>query len=448
MATGDNDAALAHAIAQIARPLRGWSGDLDPLIELVGDARCVLLGEATHGTHEFYRLRAQLTKRLISEKGFCAVAAEADWPDAHRVNRFVRGLGTDADAVDALEDFQRFPAWMWRNADVLDFLGWLRTHNDALEAPRKVGFYGLDLYSLHASIAAILRYLDRVDPAAAGRARDRYACFEHFAEDAQAYGYAASLGLKPDCEREVVSQLLDMQRERASILRADGFALEDEQFEAEQNARVVVNAEGYYRSMFKGRVSSWNLRDTHMAETLDALLTHLGRRFEQPKIVVWAHNSHVGDARATEMGEAGELNIGQLARERHPGKTILIGFSTYTGTVTAASEWGGPAERKVVRPGLRGSYEELFHRTGVANFLLTLRDLGEVTGALRERRLQRAIGVIYLPDTERASHYFESSLPSQFDAIFHLDRTRALEPLERTAGPKRGEAPETFPSGI
>jgi erythromycin esterase-like protein len=447
MVTRD-DHALARAIAQTARPLTGSSEDFDPLLELAGDAQCVLVGEATHGTHEFYRLRAQLTKRLITEKGFCAVAAEADWPDAHRANRFVRGLGTDTDAVDALGDFQRFPAWMWRNADVLDFIGWLRAHNDALEAPEKVGFYGLDLYSLHTSIGAILRYLDRVDPAAAGRARDRYGCFEHFGEDAQTYGYATSLGLTPDCEREVVSQLLDIQRERASILRKDGLALEDEQFEAEQNARVVVNAEGYYRSMFRGRVSSWNLRDTHMAETFDALLTHLGRRFEQPKIVVWAHNSHIGDARATEMGDAGELNIGQLARERHAGKTVLIGFSTYTGTVTAASAWGGPAERKVVRLGLTGSYEELFHHTGVPNFLLPLKDLGEVTGALRERRLQRAIGVIYLPETERASHYFESSLASQFDAIFHLDRTRALEPLERTANSKRGEAPETFPSGV
>jgi len=443
-----DDAALANALAETARPLRGSVEDFDPVMELVDDARCVLIGEATHGTHEFYRLRAQLTKRLIIEKGFCAVAAEADWPDAYRVNRFVRGLSADADAVEALKDFQRFPAWMWRNADVLDFVGWLRTHNEALEAPRKVGFHGLDLYSLHASIGAVLRYLDRVDPEAAQRARYRYACFEHVGEDAQAYGYATSFGLTPGCEREVVSQLLDLQGARASLLRQDGLALEDEQFEAEQNARVVMNAEEYYRSMFKGRVSSWNLRDAHMAETLDALLTHLGRRLEDPKIVVWAHNSHVGDARATQMGEGGELNLGQLARERHPGSTLLIGFSTYTGTVTAASAWGGSAERKDVRVGLQGSYEELFHRTAVPNFFLTLKDLGEVTGALRERRLQRAIGVIYLPETERVSHYFETSLPSQFDAIFHLDRTRALEPLERTTGWERGEPPETFPSGI
>jgi erythromycin esterase-like protein len=422
--------------------------DLDPLIEFVGDARCVLVGEATHGTHEFYRIRAQLTKRLIVDKGFCAVAAEADWPDAYRAGRFLRGTGADADAVDALADFQRFPAWMWRNADVLDFIGWLRTHNDALESPEKVGFYGLDLYSLHASIGAVLRYLDRADPESAKRARYRYGCFEHFGEDAQAYGYATSAGLTPDCEREVVSQLLEMQRERSKILRRDGLALEDEQFEAEQNARVVMNAEQYYRSMFEGRISSWNLRDSHMADTLDALLRQLGRRFEHPKVVVWAHNSHIGDARATEMGEAGELSIGQLVRERYPGNAFLIGFSTYTGTVTAASAWGGPTERKEVRPGLRGSYEDLFHRTGVPSFLLPLVDLGEVTGALRERRLQRAIGVVYRPQTERRSHYFETSLPSQFDAIIHLDRTRALEPLEKTADWERGEAPDTFPTGL
>jgi erythromycin esterase-like protein len=443
-----DDAALARAIAEKARPLRGSHEDFDPILELVGDARCVLVGEATHGTHEFYRLRAQLTKRLITEKGFCAVAVEADWPGAYRANRFVRGLGADADAVDALEDFRRFPAWMWRNADVLDFVGWLRAHNDDLETPFKVGFYGLDLYSLHASIEAVFRYLDRVDPDAAKRARDRYGCFEHAGEDAQAYGYATYVGLTPDCEREVLSQLLDLQRERESVLRRDGLALEDEQFAAEQNARVVKNAEEYYRTMFVGSVSSWNVRDTHMAETLDALLAHLARRFDHPKIVVWAHNSHVGDARATGMGDAGELNLGQLARERHADNAILIGFSTYTGTVTAASTWGGPVERKDVLPALPGSYEELFNRTGVPRFLLPLKDLGEVTGALRERRLQRAIGVVYRSQTERVSHYFSSSLPSQFDAIIHLDRTRALEPLERTADSEQIEAPETFPSGI
>ena len=431
-----------------AHPLRGAAQDFDPLIELAEDARIVLIGEATHGTHEFYRQRAQLTKRLILEKGFIAVAAEADWPDAYRVNRYVRGIGHDSEAEESLRGFKRFPAWMWRNADVLDFVGWLREHNDELDASEKVGFYGLDLYSLHASIEAVLQYLEKTDPEAAKRARYRYACFEHFGEDPQAYGYAASFGLSPNCEREVIEQLLEMRDRRRDLLKRDGLAVEDELFEAEQNARVVKNAEEYYRTMFLGRVSSWNLRDTHMADTLDALLAHLDPRVGKAKVVVWAHNSHVGDARATQMGEAGELNIGQLARERHPGEARLIGFSTYHGTVTAASDWGGPAERKRIRPALPGSYEELFHQAGTPAFLLVLRDLGEAAGALREPRLQRAIGVIYLPETERASHYFHARLPEQFDAILHIDKTRALEPLERTSEWERGELPETYPVGV
>jgi len=444
-----SDGMLIDAIATTAHPLVDSMEDFDPILDLVGDARVVLIGEATHGTHDFYHQRAQLTQRLILEKGFCAVAAEADWPQAYRVNRYVRGIGKDTEAFEALDDFKRFPAWMWRNADVLEFVAWLREHNDrAADPAKKVGFYGLDLYSLHASIAAVLEYLDKVDPEAAGRARYRYACFEHFGEDPQTYGYATSFGLREDCEREAVLQLVELRRHRQELLARGGLAAEDEAFEAEQNARVVKNAEEYYRSMFEGRVSSWNLRDRHMSDTLDALLAHFDRRLGRAKIAVWAHNSHVGDARATQMGEAGEINIGQLARERHPGEARLIGFSTYTGTVTAASEWGGPAERKQVRPALPGSYEGLFHRTGASKFLLTLGDLGEAAGGLRESHLQRAIGVVYLPGTERVSHYFHARLPSQFDALMHLDETRALEPLERTATWERGELPETYPTGM
>jgi erythromycin esterase-like protein len=448
MGTTD-DGVIATAIAQAAQPLSGSPEDFDPILQLIGEARCVLIGEASHGTHEFYFTRAQLTQRLIVEKGIAAVAVEADWPDAYRVNRFVRGIGTDAEAVEALADFQRFPAWMWRNADVLDFVAWLREYNDALDPPDKVGFYGLDLYSLHTSIKAVIEYLERVDPEAARRARYRYSCFEHFGEDPQAYGYASSFGISSDCEREVVAQLVELRRQRESLLQRDGIAAEDELFAAEQNARVVKDAEEYYREMFRGRISSWNLRDSHMADTMDALLDHLSRRRAAPaKIAVWAHNSHLGDARATEVGEAGELNIGQLARERHPRDTRLIGFTTYSGTVTAASEWGGPAERKNVRPGLPGSYEALFHRVAVPNFLLQLTDLGEASGGLREPRLERAIGVVYLPETERRSHYFRARLPDQFDALFHIDRSRALEPLERTSQWERGEAPETYPFGV
>jgi erythromycin esterase-like protein len=422
-------------------------------MRLIGDARFVLLGEASHGTHEFYRERAQITKRLIKEKGFTAVAAEADWPDAYRVNRYVRGRGEDAEAVDALAGFKRFPTWMWRNADVLDFVGWLRAYNDALPAAAaKVGFYGLDLYSLHASVGAVLDYLDRVDPEAARRARYRYSCFDHFGEDTQAYGYAAGFGLTESCEGEVVSQLVELRRRAAEYASRDGRVAEDEFFTAEQNARLVKNAEEYYRSMFRGRVSSWNLRDRHMAETLHALAAHLERQGAgAAKVAVWEHNSHLGDARATQMGEHGEWNVGQLVREKYGGESVLVGFSTYAGTVTAARDWDAPAERKRVRPALAESYEALFHETGVPRFLLALRDGGAAAAGLSEPRLERAIGVIYRPETERQSHYFYARLPRQFDAVIHFDETRAVEPLERTArwqAGEEGEVPETFPSGM
>ncbi|MDQ5851250.1 MAG: erythromycin esterase family protein [Chloroflexota bacterium] len=442
-------ARLAGLVREAAHPLTGAAGDYDPLMDLIGEARVVLLGEASHGTHEFYRERAQITKRLIKERGFTAVAVEADWPDAYRVNRYVRGVGKDAASVDALAGFDRFPTWMWRNADVLDFVGWLRAHNDALppNMPR-IGFYGLDLYSLGASIEAVIDYLDKVDPEAAKRARDRYACFEHFGEDPQAYGYAASRGAAESCEAEVVNQLVDLQRRVAEYVQQDGRVAEDEYFYAEQNARLAKNAEEYYRSLFQGRVSSWNLRDQHMAETLDALLAHLDRQGGHTKVVVWAHNSHLGDARATEMGEGGELNVGQLVRERYGRDAVLVGFSTYSGTVTAASDWGEAPERKRVRPALQGSYESLFHDAELPRFLLLLRDGGDVAAGLRGPRLERAIGVIYRPETERWSHYFHARLPEQFDAVLHFDQTRAVEPLERTGGWETGEPPETYPSAL
>jgi erythromycin esterase-like protein len=432
-----------------ATPLTGVKTDYDTLLELIGDAKFVLLGEASHGTHEFYRTRAEITKRLIAEKGFAAVAVEADWPDAYRINRYVRGASDDAEAVEALGDFERFPAWMWRNADVLDFVGWLREYNDDLASgASKVGFYGLDLYSLHGSIEAVLDYLDKVDPEAARRARYRYSCFEHFGEDTQAYGYAATIDVTDSCENEVVTQLIELQRRAAELARRDGRVAADEFFFAEQNARLVKNAEQYYRSMFHGRVSSWNLRDRHMAETLDALRAHLDMQRRGTKIIVWEHNSHLGDARATEMGERGEWNVGQLVREQVGMQAVLVGFTTYDGTVTAATDWGGPAERKSVRPALPGSYEALFHEARSKRFLLNLRDDAEVASMLRTPRLERAIGVIYRPETERVSHYFRARLPAQFDAVIHIDRTRAVEPLERNSQWVAGELPETFPTGV
>jgi erythromycin esterase-like protein len=427
----------------ILQPLAGNPRDYDDLIERIGDTRFVLIGEASHGTDDFYRERALITRRLIVEKGFTAVAAEADWPDAYRVNRYVRGMGTDRSADEALSGFKRFPAWMWRNDVVLDFVQWLRARNDSAEGDVKAGFYGLDLYSLFASMGAVLRYLEKADPAAAKRARYLYSCFDHFHEDSQAYGYAASYGVSKPCEDEVVKLLMDLRSRAAEFARRDG----DEFFDAEQNARLVKNAEEYYRTMFRGRVSSWNLRDEHMFETLQELAGHLEGRDGSAKVVVWAHNSHLGDARATEMGARGELNLGQLVREHHPNDCALIGFSTYSGTVTAASDWDGAAETKRVRPGLAGSYEAMFHAIGNPRFLLNLDKRGAVPPELRTPHLQRAIGVIYRPETERQSHYFESRLAEQFDAMIHIDETRAIKPLE-TYSERPEEAPETFPTGI
>jgi erythromycin esterase-like protein len=417
-----------------------------PLIDAIGDARLVLIGEATHGTHEFYRTRAELTKALISRKRFNLVAVEADWPDAYRVNRWVRHASDEPNAEAALEDFTRFPRWMWRNRDVVEFLGWLRDYNAAQAAAARVGFYGLDLYSLHTSIDAVLAYLRKIDPAAAARARYRYGCLEDFGEDPQAYGYAARFGLSRSCEDDVVAQLMELRRQAAEYAGRDGRIAADEYFFAEQNARLVRNAEEYYRSMFQGRVESWNLRDTHMMETLEALLGHVDQTSGEARAVVWAHNSHLGDARATQMGEIGELNLGELVRRDHGGRAFLVGFTTHTGTVTAASNWDEPAQRKRVRPSIAGSYERVFHDVGISRFLVLLRQ-GAARDALLRPHLERAIGVIYRPESERVSHYFHARLPDQFDAVLHIDETSALEPLERWAHDEV-DLPETYPTGI
>ena len=295
---------------------------------------------------------------------------------------------------------------------------------------------------------AVLRYLEKIDPETAKQARARYACFDHFGEDTQTYGFLTGFGLAQSCEEEVVTELVELQRRALEYARRDGRVAEDEYFEAVQNARVVKNAEAYYRSMFLEDVSSWNLRDRHMVETVETLVAHLERQTGQAKVVVWAHNSDLGDARATEMGWRGELNVGQLVRERYARDAVLVGFTTHHGTVTAASEWDAPAERKRVRPALAGSYEALFHTTLPTRFLLTCGERDTVTDSLRDPRLERAIGVIYRPETERMSHYFRARLSDQFDAVLHFDETRAVEPLERTAEWEAGEVPETFPFAI
>jgi erythromycin esterase-like protein len=413
---------------------------IDPRVSLV------LIGEATHGTHEFYRIRADLTRALIQRRGFTCVAAEADWPDAYRANRWVRLLDDDQTAEDALADFTRFPRWMWRNREVVRFLRWLRAENASRSADARVGFYGLDLYSLHRSMARVIEYLDKVDPTAAARARRGYACFDVFGEDVQAYGYVASLNLERSCEDEVVEELVELRRQAADYARRDGRIAVDEYFVAEQNARVVRDAEAYYRAMFRGGAESWNLRDRHMMGTLDALIAHTGRSGRPGRAVVWAHNSHLGDARATGLAALGEVNLGQLARERLGRVCCAIGMTTHEGEVTAAHEWEEAAALRTVRPSLPGSYERLFHDTSLDAFMLQL-STPELAGALAGPRLERAIGVLYRPETERASHYFSARLPDQFDLLVHIDCTRALEPLEKWAR-HEVDLPETYPTGV
>lgn len=443
----ETDNALVQAIRNAAYLMQGAARDYDPLIDLVGDARFVLLGEASHGTHEFYDARAQITKRLIEEKGFNAIAIEADWPDAYRINRYVRAAGIDSNSRDALKDFKRFPTWMWRNLDVLAFVEWLRRFNDNREEQSKTGLYGLDLYSMYSSMDAVLRYLEKVDPEAAARARYRYSCFDHFAEDPQAYGYAASFDLSSSCEQEALGQALELQKQAIAYAGQDGRVESDEFFFAQQNARLVKNAEQYYRSMFRGRVESWNNRDRHMAQTLEALVDYLSTEQKDAKVVVWAHNSHVGDARATEMGELGELNLGQLVRERYGRDALLVGFTTYQGAVIATSDWDMPPQQKRVSPALKNSIERVFHQTEIARFLLLLRDDAPLRAALNRPLLERAIGVIYRPETERQSHYFHVNLGEQFDAIMHLDDTGPVEPIGYIKTEGRDMA-ETFPTGI
>jgi erythromycin esterase-like protein len=440
-----NDRDTLEAVRHAALWFTPSEDGLAPLLDLIGDARLVLIGEATHGTEEFYRIRATLTQALIRTKQFNIVAVEADWPDAYRVNRWVRHVTQEPGPAAALDDFIRFPRWMWRNTVVVDFIEWLRQHNAKRMASDRAGFYGLDLYSLHTSIEAVLKYLSKVDPDGAARARRRYSCFEQFGtDDAQSYGYAATLGLSRSCEDDVVAQLLELKKAAAIYASRDGRVAEDEYFFAEQNARLVTNAERYYRAMFGGHVESWNLRDTHMMETLDALLAWTTRQAGYARAVVWAHNSHLGDARATQMGDWGELNLGQLARERHGDKAFLVGFTTHTGTVTAAREWDEPAERRRVTPSLHGSYEHLFHETGFERFVLPS---AECRDALAAARLERAIGVVYKPETERASHYFRARIAEQFDAVIHVETTAALTPLERWSR-ENSDLPETYPTGV
>lgn len=436
--TASRSSTVATLLREAAEPFESIEqAALGPLLERIGDARVVLLGEASHGSSEFYRMRARVTRELIQHRGFNIVAVEADWPDASWIDRYVRH---SPQPPASGEPFRRFPTWMWRNGEVAEFVGWLREHNGEISASAdQVGFYGLDLYSMYGSIAAVLDYLDQVDPATAEIARERYACLTPWFRDPAAYGHAALTERQRSCESHVVAMLMDLLGQRFDYARRDGDRFRD----AVQNARVVANAERYYRAMYYGSVVSWNLRDQHMFDTLSMLLQ------VQPgaKAVVWEHNSHIGDAAATEMGARGEHNVGRLCRQAFGDQAYLVGFGTDHGTVAAASNWDQPMQIMEVRPAHPDSYEHICHETEVPAFLLALREPAriEVREELAPPRLERAIGVIYRPETELESHYFQASLPYQFDEYIWLDRTQAVTPLG--ARPVSG-VPDTYPFGL
>jgi protein-L-isoaspartate(D-aspartate) O-methyltransferase len=413
------------------------AADLNPLMDRIGSARIVLLGEATHGTSEFYRMRERITRDLITKKGFRFIAIEADWPDAARVDHYVRHFQYPPSEWTA---FARFPTWMWRNTEVHDFVSWLRKYNGTVERSERVAFHGLDLYSLYDSIRSVLNYLDELDPNSARVARERYGCLTPWQRDPATYGHAALTGSYPKCESHVVRALTDLLAKRQAYAEHDGERFLD----AEQNARLVANAERYYRIMYYGSRASWNLRDSHMFATLKNLLAFHG---PDSKAVVWAHNSHVGNAEATEMAARGEHNLGQLCRKAFGAQAYLVGFGTHSGTVAAASKWDGPMEIKTVRPALPRSYEQMCHATGLARFMLSLRSRDDLYGpsGLGKERLERAIGVIYRPETERASHYFRANLPQQFDEYIWFDNTRAVTPLETAM---IEGLPDTYPFGV
>jgi erythromycin esterase-like protein len=425
-------------IADAAEPLPEFDDrSFGQLFDRFANRRIVLLGEASHGTAEFYRARAAITRRLIEEHGFTIVAVEADWSDAAAIDRYVRHSPARAGAEPA---FQRFPTWMWRNTDVDAFISWMRTHNDTVEAEVRAGFYGLDLYNMNGSIAAVLQYLEKIDPAAAAVARERYACLTPWQKEPSTYGRAVLTQGYRRCEQAVIDQCRELLQRRIEYAGQDGGSFLD----AAQNARLIASAERYYRIMYYGGAESWNLRDTHMFETLGHLLDAGGA---PSKAVVWAHNSHIGDARYTEMGVVREeLNIGQLCRERFGDAAALIGFGTHTGTVAAASDWDGDLEIKRVRPSHRDSYERACHDSGVPRFLLDLSRDQALRRQLLEERLERFIGVIYRPDSELTSHYATASLPQQFDAFVWFDESSAVTPL----GPEHAKpgVPDTSPFGM
>jgi erythromycin esterase-like protein len=429
---------LIQHVGQVASPLEG-PADLGPLLERISDARYVLLGEASHGTSEYYQWRARLSQRLIREKGFSFIAVEGDWPDCYRVNRYVKGLpDSGTDAREVLDAFVRWPTWMWANEEVVGLAAWLRRHNDGLPEEQKVGFYGLDVYSLWGSLYAILGYLRKVDPSALPAARRAFQCFEPYGENVQEYARATAL-VPTSCEDEVVALLKELRSKAPQY----GAAGREEYFAAEQNALVLKDAEAYYRAMVRGGPESWNVRDRHMTETLDRLMRHHG---PEAKAIVWEHNTHVGDARYTDMVDDGMVNVGQLVRERHASEgVVLVGFGSYRGSVIAAREWEAPMEEMAVPPAREGSWEDVLHRAGEADKLLVF---DEFLGAdeFFEEREHRAVGVVYHPEYEQYGNYVPTVLPRRYDAFCYIDETHALHPLHLRPAPEL--LPETYPWGV
>ena len=431
-------ARLIERVGRMARPLQD-PADLDPLLERIGDARFVLLGEASHGTSDYYRWRAAISQRLIREKGFSFIAVEGDWPDCYRVNRYVKDLAdSGADAREVLDTFDRWPTWMWANEEIVDLAEWLRRHNEGLTEGRKVGFFGLDVYSLWESLYAVLGYIRKTDPSALPAAHRAFQCFQPFGEDVQEYARATAM-VPMSCEEEVIDLLGELRR-REPRYRHDG---REEYFAAEQNALVVKGAEAYYRSMVRGGPESWNIRDRYMTQTLDRLMRQHGHH---AKAIVWEHNTHIGDARATDMADDGMVNVGQLVRELHAGEgVVLVGFGSHRGTVIAGDEWEAPMEEMPVPPGREGSWEDILHRAGEADKLLLLDDVRNDEAFLEERG-HRAIGVVYHPERERYGNYVPTVLPRRYDAFCYIDETRALRPLHPRVDLEK--LPETYPSGV
>ena len=441
----DPTAILIAGLRRAAKPL-ATPADLDPLMDAIGDARYVLLGEATHGTADFYASRAEISKRLIEEKGFSFVAVEGDWPDCYRVNRHVHWLDSDEHSEDVLHAFERWPTWMWANRQVVEFVEWLREHNRLLGNHRRAGFYGLDVYSLWESMAAVVEYLDRVDPDAARAARRAYGCFDPYREDVHAYARATAL-VPTSCENEAVAMLRAL-RVNAAAYAEDG---RGGYFDAEQNALITRNAERYYRTMIRGGPTSWNVRDHHMSETLDRLMSHHG---PDAKAIVWEHNTHVGDARFTDMARHGMVNVGQLVREMHgegPNErdgVVLVGFGTHRGTVIAGPEWGETMERMRIPVARDGSLEDLMHQAvkGDGLFIFDGSDNGGING-LDQALDHRAIGVVYDPYVERLGNYVRTIVPRRYDAFVFIDESRAVDPLHMPVVVD-GEMPETYPTGM